>query len=140
MNNANVEACRRDLIAHRDRLRAEMSGLGSEALRRAEEVSGNLSHTPLHLADLGTDTSEQAVALALLEREGLTLEEVSAALDRLEDGTFGRCAGCRQEIASERLRVLPYARYCVGCARELERGAEGWPLAMRTAPHQPVQR
>jgi RNA polymerase-binding transcription factor DksA len=125
MNKADVASYRRQLTAHRDRLQAEVAGLGSEALRNAGEASGNLSHTPLHLADLGTDASDQVVAISLLAKGGWTLEEVCAALARLEDGTVGSCTECGREIPEERLRALPYARHCIDCARELERQAEG---------------
>jgi RNA polymerase-binding transcription factor DksA len=120
MNKANVASYWRQLTAHRDRLQAEVAGLGSEALRSTGEAGGNLSHTPLHLADLGTDASDQAVAISLLEKGGQTLEEVSAALARLEDGSFGCCTECGREIPRKRLQALPYARRCIDCARESE--------------------
>jgi RNA polymerase-binding transcription factor DksA len=59
------------------------------------------------------------VALGLLENEQQALGEVAAALGRIERGTFGRCEGCGEAIPGGRLRALPYARYCVGCARRL---------------------
>jgi RNA polymerase-binding protein DksA len=120
MNEADKTAYRRLLTAHRDRLQAEIAGLGSEALRGAGEASGDLSHTPLHLADLGTDASDQAVAFSLLERDGQTLVEVRTALARLEGGTFGFCTACGRAIPRERLQALPYTRRCIDCARRSE--------------------
>jgi RNA polymerase-binding protein DksA len=44
-----------------------------------------------------------------------TLEQVEAALQRLEDGIYGRCRQCGQDISPERLAVIPYAKYCIEC-------------------------
>jgi RNA polymerase-binding transcription factor DksA len=121
---ADPATYRLPLTALRDRLLAEVSGLGEEALRRPDEASGNLSHTPLHLADLGTDASEQVLALSLLAREQDILQQVLDALTRIEDGTFGFCTTCCRAIPEERLAALPYARSCIDCARKSEREAD----------------
>ena len=105
----------------RDRLRADVSGLGNEAFHQAEDGSGNLSHVPLHMADLATDAFEQTVTLSLMEKEEQTLQEIGAALARIDAGTFGECEECGQQITRERLEAVPYARYCIDCARRLER-------------------
>jgi len=112
------------LITLRNRLSADMSQLSEEGLRQTGgEASGSLSNTPLHLADLGSDTFAENVTLGMLENENLTLKEVGDALGRITEGTFGRCEGCQGEIARERLQALPYVRYCVRCAQQTE--AEG---------------
>jgi RNA polymerase-binding transcription factor DksA len=43
------------------------------------------------------------------------LTEIDAAEDRLSDGSFGTCQDCGARIPVERLEILPYVRYCVGC-------------------------
>jgi DnaK suppressor protein len=43
------------------------------------------------------------------------LEEIEAALGRVEDGRYGLCGGCDEPIMPERLEILPAARYCVDC-------------------------
>ena len=48
------------------------------------------------------------------------LDEINDALDRIEQGTFGRCEVCGQEIPRERLKAVPYARYCLRHAQELQ--------------------
>ena len=45
------------------------------------------------------------------------LEEIDAALRRLDDGTYGTCPDCLLSIPAERLEILPYARFCVSCQR-----------------------
>ena len=118
MSTAELASYRAKLLALRDRLAGDVSSLADEARNSEEEASGNLSHVPIHMADLGT--YEREFTLGLLENEGRTLEEVAAALGRIEQGTFGHCEGCRKAIPSDRLHALPYARYCVECARRLQ--------------------
>jgi RNA polymerase-binding transcription factor DksA len=63
------------------------------------------------------------LALDLLAPEEDMLVEATAALARLDAGTFGRCKRCGKAIAWARLDALPYARHCVRCARAAETGA-----------------
>jgi RNA polymerase-binding transcription factor DksA len=70
------------------------------------------------MGDLGT--YEREFTLGLQENEEHTLGEIAAALGRIEQGTFGHCDGCRKAIPKDRLNALPYARYCVGCARRVQ--------------------
>ncbi|MFF0203824.1 TraR/DksA C4-type zinc finger protein [Streptomyces sp. NPDC005017] len=45
------------------------------------------------------------------------LKEIEGALARVEDGTYGTCAGCAKPVPAERLEILPYTRHCVACRR-----------------------
>ena len=49
------------------------------------------------------------------------LNEVSDALRRLHDGTYGTCEECQEPIPKQRLEVFPSARHCVGCQEKFER-------------------
>ena len=121
MTKAELEAYRRQLLDLGKGLQSKVSDLGQEAFRKAGgEESGNLSNTPLHLADLASDNFEQEVALSLLETEEQRLEEIAAALERIADGTFGHCEECHREISSERLQAIPYTRLCIDCANRVE--------------------
>ena len=102
-------------------MRSDVSHLAHEALGPGDAPVGT-THMPTHLADLATDSFEQQFTLGLLEKEENALAEVSAALDRLRRGTFGRCEDCKEMIASARLDALPYARKCVECAKSDEAG------------------
>jgi RNA polymerase-binding transcription factor DksA len=121
MTNAELQIHRQRLFDLRTRLNGDVSHLADEALRQNQkEASGNLSSMPIHMADIGSDNFEQEFTLNLLANEEQVLEQIAAALERLSDGTFGRCEECHGEIPRARLNVLPYARYCIACARKLE--------------------
>ena len=107
------------LLQRRDTLSGAVEGLEREALKTGPQ-SGELSSLPVHIADLGTDTFEQDMSLGRLESESDELQEIRDALERIEEGCFGTCEGCRRSILVERLRAIPYARLCVECKRQEE--------------------
>ncbi len=121
MTEAETDHFRQRLLTMKRRLRGDLSELADEALRPVGgEASGNLSDVPLHLADLAAENYEQETTLDLIENEDRILAEVDDALARIEQGTFGQCENCHREISRERLEAVPYARYCIRCARELQ--------------------
>lgn len=61
------------------------------------------------------------------------LRQVEAALDRIYDGGFGICLGCEEEIASKRLRAIPWATYCVSCQSTAEEDERLDPKLARAA-------
>jgi RNA polymerase-binding protein DksA len=122
MSKTDLNTFRDQLVRLADRLNGEVSSLASEALRATgAEASGGLSRTPMHLADLGTDHYEQELSLGFLENKTRTLDEITEALRRFDDGTFGHCENCHRDIALERLHAVPFARHCIACARKIER-------------------
>ena len=117
-----LELFRQTLMNLRARLRGDLDQMTDEALRRGQpDSSGNLSNVPLHMADVGTENYDQEFTLSLIENEQETLDQIQEALVRVEKGTFGTCENCGQPIAKPRLQAIPYARYCIECARERER-------------------
>ena len=119
MKKPSLDTYRRKLMALSRRLDQERKDLKEEALQgTGGETSGSFSNVPIHPGDLGTHYFEEEVTLNLLENEEMLIEEVNAALERIEKGSFGRCEECRQEIAPERLEAVPYTRYCITCAEK----------------------
>jgi DnaK suppressor protein len=50
------------------------------------------------------------------------MAQIGAALDRIADGTYGRCVRCGAAIVAGRLEVLPHAETCIDCQNDVERG------------------
>lgn len=99
--------------------RALLNDRLADVVRRNHKVN----HRLRHVSGIPDDWEERAVALQDEEvLEGLDHEaraEISAiraALERLNNGTYGVCAGCGDGIAEARLRALPFAITCVECA------------------------
>ena len=60
------------------------------------------------------------VRAALWDAATHALAEISAALERIETGTYGECLACAAPIAMERLEIVPMAAYCMACQRDRE--------------------
>ena len=70
----------------------------------------------------GAQTEHEAFTLARLgEAQLRELQQIDAALLRLEAGEYGLCTDCEQEIDPRRLKALPYALFCTECATRRER-------------------
>jgi DnaK suppressor protein len=90
-----------------------------ETLRRPRT---DLSNLPFHMADVGTDSYEMENTLGLMDSERKLIVEIEDALSRIENNTYGICEGDNKPIPKERLRAIPWARYCVTCASLFEKG------------------
>jgi DnaK suppressor protein len=66
-------------------------------------------------------TSSEMSAAQQAQAENL-LRLVNAALGRIDDGTFGECRNCGQEIGPKRLQAIPWAQYCITCQELIEGG------------------
>ena len=57
----------------------------------------------------------------LEEQEWVKLKQVEAALKKVEDGEYGICEQCEQEILETRLEIMPYTEFCIHCLSEIEK-------------------
>ena len=63
---------------------------------------------------------QEDIELALIQMKAETLNKINDALARLEQGTYGNCFECAEEIAEKRLRALPFAVRCKDCEEAKE--------------------
>jgi RNA polymerase-binding protein DksA len=100
--------------------------------REKEKIFKNLSYAreviekgergiPTHIADYGTDEFEKDLEVGLSNSESKLLNEINIAIKKIKDGTYGKCEHCGQLISKERLKAIPYARYCIKCQTEREK-------------------
>lgn len=106
------------LLRKRDELIGDINTMENEALKGE---SGSLSNLPQHIAEQGSETYEQSLALDLAAADRKLLKEIDEALRRIDNGTYGVCELTGKPIKPERLEELPWARYSIEAARELER-------------------
>ena len=123
MKKQDMKVYREQLIALRARLRGDVSQMADATLKKSRtEANGDLSSMPIHMADIGSDNFEQEFTLSLMQSEGGTLEQIEAALERIEEGSYGQCEECGARIPKQRLNAIPYATMCVKCASQSEQG------------------
>jgi RNA polymerase-binding transcription factor DksA len=101
----------------RDHLTDEIRRLDA-AVAEHEQTPGDLSHVPSHPADRDSEGVETTVAVEHTEWQ--MLNQVDAALTRIEQGRYGQCQDCGCEIPPERLDAVPYAVCCVRCEKKRE--------------------
>jgi RNA polymerase-binding protein DksA len=85
-----------------------------ESIHADVDMNASLSAAPVHLADVASEAVDADVQVLNTERS--ILEQIDAALARVNDGSYGRCADCGKPIGEERLDALPYAPLCRTCA------------------------
>jgi RNA polymerase-binding transcription factor DksA len=126
MNKRAAERFRKPLTDLLDRLRPEVAEMTSQALSPSGgQAGGELTNSPMHLADKGTEEFLHGINAVLLQNEERIVEQVGDALMRIEEGTFGICEECDDEIPAERLEAMPFVRYCVQCAAKIDRSGVG---------------
>lgn len=107
------------LLLKRSELVGDLNSIETEALRSND---GDISHMPIHMADIGSDTYEQDFMLGLAENDRQLLREIDEALQRIEDRTFGVCQLTGNMIGAARLEAKPWAKYSIEAKRLLESG------------------
>src|SRR5262245_57194196 len=112
-----------------DDRRGQLVALRARVLGAAHDIvegdvdDGELSNAggDQHLADHATGMVDREVDESLEENAEQIVFEIDRALAKIEDGTYGRCSRCGQEIPVARLDAVPYATLCVSC-KQLEGG------------------
>lgn len=88
------------------RLRATLEEQRAQRVEQLAQPTGEQGDEPD--ADLDVAHAQETTARH-------TLEEIEGALARMDDGSYGHCETCRQQIPVERLEIRPYTRFCVRC-------------------------
>jgi DnaK suppressor protein len=110
----DLGSARKELETHLGRLNGELAEL-EKARLKAREVKDEYAGYGNHVGEAATETFEAERDLALIDKlEGMR-SQVNAALERIEQGTYGDCITCGQPIPRERLEALPFAGQCVSC-------------------------
>jgi len=111
MTSFDPDHARKRLEEERDRVSSLIAGLRSEGLDEEEAAqSGELTHYDQHPADQGSETFEREKDLAILESLEADLADIEAAMQRLDEGTYGIDEVTGDPINPERLEAIPAAR------------------------------
>lgn len=109
------------LRARMERRREELLGEVRDVRERTEPVPfGPLADVP-DWGDTAASEQRNVVDDAEIQRDMTEVRDIEAALARMEDGRYGVCCDCGQEVASERLAAYPTAKRCLACQQQYER-------------------
>lgn len=116
MDNKNPEYFRELLLKHKDEKEHTLKMMKDHQMSVQSDHSPNeLSNYDNHPADLATELFNVEFNNGLLIHQEYLLREVKEALDRIGKGNFGVCLSCNNDIDIERLKVIPYAKFCIEC-------------------------
>lgn len=126
MKTADLEKYQQALLHLQARLRGDVHVLTSKA--RSGSGVGTEPGSAAAMDEPGSDAWNQHFSLRSAASDQETLAEITEALERIDDGTFGLCQGCiesgkpvsKSAIARTRLNAIPYARNCIECERRRE--------------------
>ena len=111
-----MDQARQTLVELRRRATGKVEHV-AESIREDSNPAGSLSNAPVHLADAAQDI---VADVEILETEHDILRAIDDALARIDEGSYGTCQQCGENIASVRLAAVPYAALCIDCARRAE--------------------
>ena len=105
--------------------RASLENMRSQTLRSvAQGVAEGREQTKdegMDTYDLASDARDREINTILSDRDRNKLLAIDEALERMDDGSYGKCEECGADIAEGRLAALPFTRLCVTCQSEQER-------------------
>jgi DnaK suppressor protein len=117
MTTADFSPHLKRLLALRARIQGDTTQMADGALNHDHSQTTRM---PTDMAELGSSNFDQELTLSLLDSERDALEQIEAAIERVEDGSYGRCQTCGERIRKSRLQAIPYVAQCVRCASEQE--------------------
>ena len=101
-------------------LQEEMRQLLGEAGKTVSEMTSDNTNFP-DPNDRATQESDRSFELRIRDRERRLINKIKEALERLDNGTYGICELCGDEISEARLKVRPVTTLCIDCKIEEEK-------------------
>ena len=110
------------LITLKLRLADDLSQIEKDYLKKnLKDLSGDISGHAFHMADMASDASDAEFNISLAENQQEIVKRIEEALRKIDEGTYGLCEKYKEPIPKERLKAIPWARYCVRAQEELEK-------------------
>lgn len=120
LTSKKLEKYEEILILEKGQAQKIITGIDEIQKRGSKDRAGDLSSYSVHQADMGTDTDEAEKRVYLLNKELEKLKKINLALKRIYDKSYGVCQICGDLIPENRLKIVPYARYCITCKSKEE--------------------
>ncbi|MGE0084458.1 MAG: RNA polymerase-binding protein DksA [Desulfococcaceae bacterium] len=112
MEKENLDFFKTVLQEQLDTLLGKIGATVSDLLVLSNDTADPLDHAANDMA--------RGYTLRMRDRESRLIEKIRQALRKIEDGNYGICEMCEEEISVERLKARPVARYCIQCKQKIE--------------------
>jgi DnaK suppressor protein len=113
MTKTEVNKYKKILETKRDELERIVRNRDAITIEKSADALDEVQHA-----------SERELAIRNLDRESNLLRSVRSALRRIEDGSFGTCLHCEEEISPKRIAAVPWAAFCIQCQEQADRNHE----------------
>ncbi len=115
MDKKKTEAYHKRLVAKR----SELQQLVSKSERDGREVDEEATQD---VADKAANSYTKEFLFHQSDGHRRLLQLVNEALQRVQNGTYGLCVSCHEEVQAKRLDAVPWARHCIDCQEKQDRG------------------
>jgi RNA polymerase-binding protein DksA len=122
VTSIDTERFRDALLDERRRVEHALATLRDEHRGSLGDEIEEIGASDNHLAETATATLGREIDYTLGENSGQVLAAIDAALKRIDEGTYGTCVSCGEQIRYERLEATPWASLCIDCKRKAELG------------------
>jgi DnaK suppressor protein len=113
MTKVEVNKFKKILETKRDELERIVRNRDAITIEKSADALDEVQHA-----------SERELAIRNLDRESNLLRNVRLALRRIDDGSFGTCLHCEEEISPKRIAAVPWAAFCIQCQEQADRNHE----------------
>lgn len=122
MTGIDTGRFREALLDERRRVEHALATLRDEHRGSLDEEVEEIGASDNHLAETAAATLGREIDYTLGENSGQVLAAIDSALKRIDEGTYGTCVSCGEQIRYERLEATPWASLCIDCKRRAEGG------------------
>jgi DnaK suppressor protein len=118
LDAAALRSIREELEGELSELQSRQDELEKEAERQSDLREAGVNDD---FADAGTATFDRERDFSIRNNIRDLIDQITRALRRVEDGSYGSCERCGKPIDAARLKALPHALLCMDCKRREER-------------------
>ena len=121
LSNEKLDNYEKILLEEKGQTQKIINNINDIQRKGNKDQSGDLSSYSIHQADMGTDTDESEKRVYMLNKELEKIQQLNSALKRIYDKSYGICEICGCYIPENRLKIVPYARFCIECKSKEEK-------------------
>ncbi|TKX31031.1 RNA polymerase-binding protein DksA [Campylobacter aviculae] len=112
---------KKDLIFFKENLEQRKKIIKENLQSNSKEIKALHDSVPSDSVDFSIIETNSQIDFAINANLNQELKEIEVSLNKIKDETYGICESCDEEIAIERLKIKPHAKYCVACRENLEK-------------------
>ena len=113
---------KRELEKYRRLLEQKKSELSDELAKARDAEEETTEESTQDIADKAVSSYTREFLYSLTDGERTVVLQIDAALNRIDDGTYGYCLNCGVQMSDKRLAAVPWTPHCVDCQELAEKG------------------